>query len=329
MGRTATLYTVHKLDFQGLFWHYDMHLTGLGWDLFTPNGLEYYGKINLMKGALLWADIISTISKKYSQEIQTKEYGHGLEGVLQYRSDDLFGILNGVDYTDWNPEIDPLIAQNYSVKSLTGKVTCKRALLKEFGLPVKVEQPVIAMMGRLNDQKGFDLVAEILEKLMALDLYFIVSGTGHEKYHKLLQRIAGKYPKNAGIKLERNNTTRAHTILAGADILLMPSRCEPAGHNQIFCLKYGTVPVVRSTGGLDDAIKTFQPKAEIGTGFKFVTYKAENLLNAIKKALKCCKEDKKAWKGLKLRGMQKDFSWDTLAKEYEKLYKKAIEKVKT
>lgn len=324
-SQTAVVYTVHNLGYQGLFWHYDMHLTGLGWDLFTPNGLEYYGKINLMKGGLLWADVISTISKKYSQEIQTKDYGHGLEGVLQFRSDDLYGIINGVDYTVWNPEIDPLIAQNYYVKSLTGKVTCKRELLKKFGLPVKVDLPIIAMISRLDDQKGFDLLAEILDKLMALDLYFILLGTGHEKYHKLFSHIAEKFPKKVGIRLE-HNTTLAHKIIAGADIFLMPSRYEPCGRNQIYSLKYGTVPIVRATGGLDDTVKTFQPKAGTGTGIKFNTYKAENLLNAIKKALKTYK-DKKLWKELKLRGMKEDFSWDFSAKEYEKLYNKALGKL--
>lgn len=324
-SQTASIYTIHNLGYQGLFWHYDMHLTGLGWDLFTPNGLEYYGKINLMKGGLLWADVISTVSKKYSQEIQTKEYAHGLEGVLQFRSDDLYGIVNGVDYTLWNPETDSLIAQNYSTKNLAGKVACKRDLLKALELPGNIEYPIIATISRLDDQKGFDLVAEIIDKLMHLDLYFILLGTGHERYHKLFLHIGEKYPKKAGIRIAYNNTL-AHKIEAGSDIFLMPSRYEPCGLNQIYSLKYGTVPIVRATGGLDDTIKTFQPKAGIGTGFKFIKYQSDNLLSAIKKALKAYK-DKKVWKALRLRGMQEDLSWDYSAKEYEKLYKKTFEKV--
>ena len=324
-ANTATMYTVHNLGYQGLFWHYDMHLTGLGWDLFTPNGLEYYGKINLMKGGLLWSEIISTVSKKYSEEIQTKEYGHGLEGVLQFRSDDLYGIVNGVDYSVWNPETDPFIAKNYSMKNLSGKAACKKDLLKEFGLPVNMDRPVIGAISRLDDQKGFDLVAEIIDSMMKLNVYFVLLGTGQEKYHKLFRLIAEKHPKKVGVRLEYNNTL-AHKIEAGADMFLMPSRYEPCGLNQIYSLKYGTVPIVRSTGGLNDTIKTFQPKAGKGTGIKFNQYKANNLLSAIKKAIKGYK-DKKAWKELMIRGMQEDFSWDYSAKEYVKLYKKAKERI--
>ncbi len=325
--QTASLYTVHNLGYQGLFWHYDMHLTGLGWDLFTPNGLEYYGKINLMKGGLLWADVISTVSKKYSQEIQTKDYGHGLEGVLQFRSDDLYGIINGVDYSNWNPETDPTIAKNYSVKNLSGKTVCKKDLLKELGLPVKIDRPVIGMISRLDDQKGFDLIADIIDALMQLDLYFVLLGTGHKRYHKLFLRIGEKYPKKAGIRLGYDDKF-AHKIEAGSDMFLMPSRYEPCGLNQIYSLKYGTVPIVRATGGLDDTIKTFQPKAGAGTGIKFIKYQSNNLLSAIKKGMKAY-QDKKVWKALKLRAMQEDFSWNYSAKDYEKLYKIALEKVKS
>jgi starch synthase len=325
-AQTASVYTVHNLGYQGLFWHYDMHLTGLGWEFFTPNGLEYYGKINLMKGGLLWADVINTVSKTYSQEIQTKEYGHGLEGVLQYRSNDLYGIVNGVDYSVWDPETDPLIAQNYRSKALAGKTACKKDLLQEYGLPINTKRPVIGMISRLDNQKGFDLIAEIIDKMMDLDLYFILLGTGHEKYHKLFQHIGEKYPKKAGIRIAYDNTL-AHKIEAGADMFLMPSRYEPCGLNQIYSLKYGTVPIVRATGGLNDTIKIFQPKAGTGTGIKFNKYKSDNLLNAIKTALKAY-QDKKSWKALMLRGMKEDFSWNASAKEYEKLYNKALDKIR-
>jgi starch synthase len=325
-ARTASVYTIHNLGYQGLFWHYDMHLTGLGWEWFTPDGLEYYGKINLMKGGVLQADVISTVSKTYSQEIQTKEYGHGLDGVLQYRSDDLYGIVNGVDYTVWNPETDPIIAQHYSVNDLSGKSICKQSLLKEFGLPMDLSCPVIAMISRFDDQKGFDLVAEIMDKLMRLDLYFILLGTGHEKYQKLFRHLGEKYSQQLGIRIAYDDSL-AHKIEAGADIFLMPSRYEPCGLNQIYSLKYGTVPIVRTTGGLNDTIKMFHSTTGTGTGIKFTAYKADNLLHAIKTALDAY-QDKNLWKALKIRGMQEDFSWDVSAKEYGKLYKKALDKVR-
>jgi starch synthase len=323
-AHTASVYTVHNLGYQGLFWHYDMHLTGLGWELFTPDGLEYYGKINLMKGGLLWADAITTVSQRYSQEIQTKEFGHGLEGVLQYRKDDLYGIVNGVDYSAWNPETDPLIAKNYSPKSLSGKTTCKRDLLKSFGLPFHRDWPVIGMISRLDNQKGLDLVAAIIDKIMKQDVYFILLGAGHEKYQKLFRHIGEKFPKKAGIKIAYDNIL-AHKIEAGADMFLMPSRYEPCGLNQIYSLKYGTVPIVRATGGLADTINTFQPKNNSGTGIKFNAYKPENLWNAIKTALKAY-ADQTVWQDLMLRGMAEDFSWDASAKEYERVYKKVQEK---
>ncbi len=325
-ANTAVVFTLHNLNYQGLFWHYDMHLTGLGWDLFTPNGLEYYGKINLMKGGLLWADVLSTNSQTYCREIQTKEYGHGLEGVLQYRSEDLYGIIRGADYAAWNPQTDELIAQNYQVGDLNGKVTCKRELLKEFGLPVKVQFPILTVLSRLIVPKGVDLIAEILEDVVQHDVYLIIAGTGIEKYHKLFSRFAEKYPKKVGIRLEQNDHLQ-HRILAGADMLLMPSRHEPDGLMQIYALKYGTVPIVRATGGLNDVVKDFQPDTGTGTGFKFTPPHPENFLNTVQQAIETFQHEKKVWKELKLRGMQEDFSWDYSAREYDKLYRKALEKV--
>jgi len=324
--QTASVFTIHNLGYQGLFWHYDMHLTGLGWELFTPDGLEYYGKINLMKGGLLWADMINTVSQTYSQEIQTKEYGHGLDGVLQYRSEELHGIVNGVDYAQWNPASDPLIAQPYSPQDLTGKAACKTDLLQTLGLPVNPKYPVLAMISRLDDQKGCDLVAEIIDKLLKQDLYFVLLGTGHEKYQKLFRHIGEKYPEKAGIRIGQDETL-AHKIEAGADMLLMPSRYEPCGVYQIYSLKYGTVPIVRATGGLNDTVKMFQPKANTGTGIKFTTYKSESLLHAIKTSLHAY-QDQSIWNALMLRGMEEDFSWDFSAREYEKLYKTTLEKSK-
>lgn len=323
-ARTASVYTIHNLGYQGLFWHYDMHLTGLGWELFTPDSLEYYGKINLMKGGLLWSDIVSTVSPTYAREIQTREHGHGLEGVLQHRSHDLYGIVSGVDDTIWNPETDSCIARNYSARALSGKKDCKKDLLQEYGLPVSASFPVIASISQLDNQKGFDLIAEVMDKLMTRDLYFVLLGNGHEKYQKLFQHLAEKYSRKLGIQFTYDDRL-AHKIQAGADILLMPSRYEPCGSHQIHALKYGTVPIVYATGGLNDTVKAFQAGSDTGTGIKFDTYKADDFLNALETALGTYQK-KKAWKALMLRGMAEDFSWDVRAQEYVTLYKKALEK---
>lgn len=318
---TASLVTVHNLGYQGTFWHYDMHLTGLGWEYFTPQGIEFYGKINLLKAGLLYSDVINTVSKKYAQEIQTPELGHGLEGVLQARSDYLYGVLNGIDYEDWNPARDPHLAAKYSPKDLAGKAQDKEDLQKEFNLPTKAQVPLIGIISRLADQKGFDLLAAIMDKLMALDLQLVILGTGEQKYHDLLSALASQYPDKLGLKLAFSNPL-AHKIEAGADMFLMPSHYEPCGLNQMYSLKYGTVPVVRHTGGLADTIKNYNPNTKRGNGFSFVEYQPEKLLLTIKKALKVY-QDKRAWKALMLKGMEEDFSWRASAEEYVKIYRRA------
>ncbi len=323
--RTATVFTVYNLSHQGLFWHYDMHLTGLGWDLFTPDGLEYYGKINLMKGGLLWSDILTTISPTYSQDIQNKEHGNGLEGVFQYRSDDLYGVVNGIDETNWNPASDPFIPKNYRIRSLSGKKSCKKRLLKEFDLPVDLAKPVLGMVSHFNTQKGANLLAEILAPLMELDLYLILMGTGHEKYHTLFHRIREKHPKKIGLRLEYD-TSLEHRILAGSDILLIPSQYEPGGGQQMHSLKYGTMPIVHAASGVDDIVKALDCANQTGTGIVFTTCEAVLFLDAIKKGLQVY-HDKPCWKAFQQRAMAEDFSWDCSARAYEVLYRKAREKL--
>lgn len=323
-ANTALVYTIHNLGYQGLFWHYDMHLTGLGWELFTPDGLEYYGKINLMKGGLMWADTITTVSPTYAAEIQTQEHGHGLEGVLQYRSEDLFGIVNGVDYTAWNPETDPHISQNYSASDLSGKSGCKKALLQTLDLAAKATTPVIGMIAPLDNQKGSDLLEGCLERLLILDACFVLAGTGHEKYQKLFQYFADKYPKKFGLRLSSDEIL-VRKILAGADLLLFPARYEPCGTIQMYSLKYGTIPIVHVTGGLNDTVKTFQANTDTGTGFKFSTYTADALLSVITTALQAY-EEKKSWKALMLRAMAEDFSWAVTAQHYANLYTTTLER---
>ncbi|MCB1196115.1 glycogen synthase GlgA [bacterium] len=321
---TASVFTIHNLAYQGLFWHLDMPLTNLPWSIFNQEGIEYYGNINLMKAGIVFSDVVNTVSKKYSKEIQTEEFGCGLEGVLQNRQNDLYGIVNGVDYSQWNPESDKLIKSNFSSSDLNGKKVCREDLLQEFGLKNKPSAPIIGIISRLADQKGFDLLAEQINAILQFDLFLVLLGTGEEKYHVLFKEIAKKYSKKVGIKLTFDNTV-AHKIEAGSDIFLMPSQYEPCGLNQMYSLKYGTIPVVRATGGLDDTITNYNPKNGKGNGFKFKPYTGKALLSKIEEAVTVYKS-KKDWKKLLVNAFECDFSWNASAREYSKLYLKALEK---
>ncbi|MEK6590172.1 MAG: glycogen synthase GlgA [Nitrospinota bacterium] len=323
-NNTATVFTVHNLGYQGLFWHLDMHLTNLGWDIFNPEGIEFYGKINILKGGLVYSDIITTVSRTYSLEIQTEEYGHGLDGVLRKRRNDLYGIINGIDYDEWNPATDKYIAVKYSNGNLSGKWECKKDLLQTYGIQPIKKIPVIAVISRLADQKGFDLIAEIIDDLMRLELQFVLLGTGTEKYHKIFKDIGKKYPSKTGIKIGFDNVL-AHKIEAGADMFLMPSRYEPCGLNQLYSLKYGTIPIVRSTGGLNDTIEDYDPVKRTGNGFKFIEYSPKALFATIEKAIGIYNDDLR-WNRLMADAMTKDFSWTNSAREYIELYKKAGKK---
>jgi starch synthase len=317
------VFTIHNLGYQGLFPAPVLKQIGLPESLFNLNGLEFYGKVNFLKGALLFADYLTTVSRKYAQEIQTPEYGHGLEGVIRDRAERLAGILNGVDYSAWSPDSDTFIAANYSAANLAGKRVCKKDLLEAFRMPSEnLESPVIGIVSRFADQKGFDLIAQIAdEMLLRENLVIIALGTGEPKYEKLFQLLAQRYPAKVGVRIAYDNVL-AHKIEAGADMFLMPSRYEPCGLNQIYSLRYGTVPVVRATGGLDDTIEPFDPKTSRGTGFKFQAYDGAALLDCIRQALKVY-HDSRAWRTLQANGMAKDFSWRTSAAEYAKLYEVA------
>ncbi len=318
---TRSLLTIHNLAYQGLFPKERFPATGLDWSLFSINGLEYYGKINLLKGGIVFADAVSTVSRGYSKEIQTPEFGYGLDGVLRTRAGALFGILNGVDYRDWDPATDPLIAANYSPADLKGKAKNKQALMEAFGLDKKLaKQPLLGIISRLADQKGFDLVAQVLPELMARDIPLVILGTGDEKY----QEVAPKYAGKLGVKIAFDNRL-AHLIEAGADMFLMPSRYEPCGLNQMYSMKYGTVPVVRATGGLMDTVTPVDPKKGTGTGFLFAEYSAEAFIKALNKAIDAY-QDKKLWKKIMLNGMAQDFSWQASAKAYLNLYQRLVSK---
>ncbi|MCX8116717.1 MAG: glycogen synthase GlgA [Desulfobacterota bacterium] len=325
LANTATLFTLHNIAYQGLFKREKFALTGLPPEMYNPEGIEFWERINLMKAGIVYADLINTVSQKYSQEIQTPEYGYGLEGILRKRGEDLYGILNGVDYQDWDPASDPYLVARYDRNDLSGKKECKKDLLKEFNLPAALENaPLLGMISRLADQKGFDLLAEILEELLSLEIGFVLLGTGEQKYHDLFQRVARQYPQKVGIRIAYDNRL-AHKIEAGADLFLMPSKYEPCGLNQIYSLKYGTIPVVRATGGLDDTITPYDPATGTGNGFKFKNYHAKEFFDQIKIALSFFHQPEH-WRRLVRNAMASDFSWQRSAEAYLELYRKAMRK---
>lgn len=316
------VFTIHNLAYQGVFDTTVLRRVGLPDALFHVDSLEFFGKVNFLKGGLIYADYLTTVSRRYAKEIQTAEYGCGLDGVIRHRGDRLVGILNGVDYTAWNPETDKLIAQNYSAENLAGKRACKKDLLASFRLPeADFERPVVGIVSRFVDQKGFDLIAEIADEMMKQNLALVVLGTGQPEYERLFRQLAEKYPERLGAKIGYDNSL-AHKIEAGSDMFLMPSRYEPCGLNQIYSLRYGTIPVVRATGGLDDTIQNFVLKTHQGTGFKFEEYNSWALLQCVRTALGTY-GNAKAWQALQANGMAKDFSWKASATSYVTLYEAA------
>jgi len=323
-SHTAVVFTIHNIAYQGLFKKEKFRLTGLPMEMYNPEGIEFWERINFMKAGIVYADVINTVSQKYSEEIQTSEYGYGLEGILRKRKEDLYGIVNGVDYQDWDPSHDPHLVVRYNLNDLSGKKECKKDLLKELSLPTSLEtSPLLGMISRLTDQKGFDLLVEILEDLFTLDIGFVLLGTGEQKYHDLFTQVAQKYPQKAGIRIAYDDRL-AHKIEAGADLFLMPSKYEPCGLNQIYSLKYGTIPVVRATGGLDDTIINYDPATKRGNGFKFVRYDAKEFLNQIKVAIGFYSQPEH-WRKLVHNAMTSDFSWQRSAEAYLQLYRKALE----
>jgi starch synthase len=324
LRQISTLLTIHNLGYQGIFWHYDMHLLNIGWEYFTPEALEFFGHINFLKGGIVFSDILSTVSKQYSKEIQTTEFGCGLEGILTTRRNDLYGIVNGIDYEEWNPEKDQHIPAQYNEKNLANKRICKAALQEEYGLPVMENVPLIGTISRLADQKGFDLIASTLGDMLSKGVQYIILGTGERKYHDLFTELSKQFPKSFGVKIAYDNRL-AHLIEAGSDMFLMPSQYEPCGLNQLYSLKYGTVPIVRGVGGLEDTIVDYTKSPDIGTGFKFYDYSEKALLDAIERAIGVYK-NQRAWQSLIKKCMSEDFSWEKSAKEYVEVYKKAIAK---
>jgi starch synthase len=316
------VFTIHNIGYHGVFPQDALTRAGIPPAVFHPGGIEYFGSANFLKGGLVYSDYLTTVSRKYAQEIQTPEFGFGLDGVIRSRADRLVGILNGVDYSTWSPERDALIPVKYSAKNLEGKKACKDKLLEEFHLlRDSPRRPVIGIVSRFADQKGFDLIAAIARDLMHEDVLLAVLGTGDRRYEELFWALANDFPGRVGVKVAYDNAL-AHLVESGSDMFLMPSRYEPCGLNQIYSLRYGTVPIVRATGGLDDTIEPFDLEHGTGTGFKFAEYSGGALLHSLRQALHYYSDDG-IWKRIQLNGMAKDFSWNISAAEYAKLYEAA------
>jgi starch synthase len=326
LGATPTVFTIHNLGYQGLFPADKLRLTGLPREEFyRSEGLEYYGNISLLKAGIVYSDAVTTVSPAYAGEIQTPEYGMGMEGILQYRRASLHGILNGVDYQQWDPARDAHISVHYSPRKAAGKHACKESLIQEMNLdPLLSERPLLGMISRLDPQKGLDLLVKILDDILALNVGIVVLGSGDERIQGAIQEAAQSHPGRIGLTIGFDEPL-AHRIMAAADAFLIPSRYEPCGLTQMYALKYGTVPIVRATGGLDDTIVPFDHKTGEGNGFKFSAYEPTAFLEAIRKAVELFR-DPKAWQRLMANGMKEDFSWDRSARRYMELYRSLIEK---
>ncbi|HYB42670.1 MAG TPA: glycogen synthase GlgA [Candidatus Methylomirabilis sp.] len=321
IGRLAVLFTIHNLAYQGVFWHYDMPMTGLGWDLFTPAGLEFYGKLNFLKGGLVFSDLLTTVSRTYAREIRTAAFGNGLEGVLEERSDDLHGVINGIDYEVWNPAKDPALAQPYAADDATGKAACRDALRVEMGLEAG-PGPVIGLVTRLAEQKGLDLALHALPELLADGCQVALLGSGDAHLEAAFTESARQHPGRVSVQIGYSPDL-ARRIYAGADCFLMPSRYEPCGLGQLIALRYGAAPIVRRTGGLADTVTEFDPARRTGTGFSFDGFSVEALLEAVRRAASAYRQPP-LWRALVRNAMAADFSWEASAREYVSLYAKAL-----
>lgn len=322
-SKIATVYTIHNLQYQGNFPKDVLRLFNLDESYFTPEKLEFYGTVSFMKAGLRYADVINTVSETYVKEIQTPEYGERFEGLLRERANELYGIVNGIDYNEYNPATDPIIYKNYDENSIENKKENKYGLQKELGLPQK-DIPMIGLISRLVSQKGLDLIGEIIDEIMKNDLQFVVLGAGDEYYENLFKAIQKKYPEKMGLFIGFNPGL-AKKIYAGSDMFLMPSRFEPCGLGQLISLRYGTIPIARATGGIADTIRNFDPQTEEGNGFIFKEYSSKELLKAIYRALDLYRYNPAAWNKLVMNALREDFSWNRSAEKYIDIYQKAIE----
>lgn len=320
-GVPGTVLTIHNLAYQGIFDKTWVPRLGLNWQDFTIGGFEFFDRLSFLKAGINSADAITTVSPTYAGEIQRPEYGHGLDGVIRARHDRLTGILNGIDHDEWNPAADSHLPAPFDVDRLDGKAASKRALLERFGLPVTDEtlaRPIVGMVSRMVDQKGLDLIAAVVGQLASLDATFTIVGTGDPQYQDMWRRLSQWRPDRISAFIGFDEP-RAHLVEAGADMFLMPSRFEPCGLNQMYSLRYGTVPIVRAVGGLVDTVRPYNPKNGQGTGFLFSDYEPGAMLRTLEAALAAF-QNKKIWTRLQKNGMRADYSWDRSAAEYVKIY---------
>jgi starch synthase len=327
--KTATLFSIHNIYYQGRFSKSALFAAEIKGDLFYPGGpVEFEESVSFMKAGISFADIISTVSNTYAHEIQTPEHGAGLDGLLRWRKDDLYGILNGADYDIWNPEKDIHIPFHYSIKDLSKKIENKKFMLNHFNMPFNDNVPVIGIVSRMVVQKGYDIFAGAISELMGLEAQWIILGSGEERYENMFRTLSSRLPDKVGVYIGYNNEL-SHLIEAGADMFLMPSKYEPCGLNQIYSLKYGTVPVVRKTGGLADTVKDWDEQSYYGfndgNGFSFYDYSPYALYKSVERAVNTFKH-KDVWKKIQKNGMQKDYSWKHSAEQYVEVYKLAKEK---
>jgi starch synthase len=318
-----TVFTIHNLAYQGVFDASWLPKLGLDWSLMDIDALEYYSRISFLKGGLMFSEVLTTVSPQYAKEIQTPEFGFGFDGILRSRSTDLVGILNGIDYDRWDPERDPHLPARYNASNLDGKDAAKRALLERMGLPAEAAaRPLVGLISRLVDQKGFDLLEQLADELPRLDASFVLLGNGERRYEDLWLALASRYPDRIAAHIGFDEPL-AHLIEAGADLFLMPSRFEPCGLNQMYSLRYGTVPLVRAVGGLLDTVRNFDRQTGTGTGFTFDEYSPEALLGTLRWALDVYL-DRAAWRRIQQAGMREDLSWDASARQYVKVYERGI-----
>lgn len=322
--KTSTVMTIHNMGYQGIFDASKLYLTGLGLEWFNMEGIEFYGKINLLKAGLISADIITTVSKSYAKEIQTPDYGHGLDGLLRKRALDLMGVINGIDTEEWNPASDGFLPERFDLNDLSGKRKCKEELKKECSLHlINNEAPIISFVGRLSRQKGIDILSEAMDEIIASGSGFIILGKGDAEFEAMVRGLEEDHKGKVFVKIGYDEAL-AHRIYAGSDIFLMPSRYEPCGLGQMIAMRYGTIPVARKTGGIADTIEDYDPLKESGTGFLFRDYNSHSLICSIKLSIATysCREK---WLRLVKEAMKRDFSWRKSANEYLRLYRGIIE----
>jgi starch synthase len=322
--RLPTVFTIHNLAYQGIFDASWLPRLGLGWDLMRPDAMEYWGRISFLKAGVVFSRIVTTVSPRYAQEIQTPELGFGFDGILRARSADLVGILNGIDYDQWDPGRDPHLPEPFSASNLEGKAASKRAVLERYGLPADeaaMRRPLVGMISRMVDQKGFDLLAAVADELAGLETSFVLLGSGERRYEDLWLALAARYPERIAVRIGFDEGL-AHLIEGGTDIFLMPSRFEPCGLNQMYSLRYGTLPLVRATGGLADTVRNYDARTGAGTGFTFDEYSPQALVGTLRWALGVF-ADRAAWRRMQVAGMQEDHSWEASAREYVAVYERA------